>query len=78
MPRLAVNREEFGNGKIWVVKLLVLAGFARSNAEGRRLVQQGGVRLNQQEILSDDSDVEVRDGDVLQAGKRRFARIVIE
>jgi len=77
MPHLTLRREELGNGKIWVVKLLVLAGLARSNAEGRRLIQQGGVRINQQEIHSDESDVEIKDGDVLQAGKRRFIRITL-
>jgi tyrosyl-tRNA synthetase len=77
MPHLALKRKDLSNGKVWIVRLLVLAGFARTNAEGRRLVQQGGVRLNQHEISSDASDVEIADGDVLQAGKRRFARILI-
>lgn len=74
---LRLERSELSNGKVWIVKLLVVAGFARSNGEGRRLVQQGGVRINQQEVTSDNCDVEIRDGDVLQAGKRRFARIAI-
>jgi len=78
MPRLMIERADLSNGKVWIVKMLVRAGFAGSNGEARRLIQQGGVRINQQEITIDDCDVRVGDGDVLQAGKRRFARIALE
>jgi tyrosyl-tRNA synthetase len=78
MARLVLKRADMSDGRIWVVKLLVQAGFAGSNAEARRLVEQGGVRINQEEVTPDSADVTVRDGDVLQAGKRRFAQIVVE
>jgi tyrosyl-tRNA synthetase len=78
MPPLTLNRADLDNGKIWVVKLLVDAGFAQSNADARRLIQQGGVRINQKEITLDNCDIRINEGDVLQAGKRRFARIAIE
>jgi tyrosyl-tRNA synthetase len=78
MPRLLLRSSDMSNGKMWIVKMLVMAGFADSNGEARRLIQQGGVRINQQEITLDNSDISIQDGDVLQAGKRRFARIAIE
>ena len=78
IPPLTLNRADLDNGKVWIVKLLVDAGFAQSNADARRLIQQGGVRMNQKEITLDGCDIEINDGDVLQAGKRRFARIAIE
>ncbi len=61
---------------VWICKLLVDAGLVRSNGEARRLIQQGGVRLDAEKI--DDPDFEVAPcGElVLQAGKRRFARVV--
>lgn len=53
--------------------LLVSAGLASSKSDARRLIEQGGVRLNQQ--TTKDTSVVVHNGDVLQAGKRRFIRI---
>ena len=78
MPRLVVKKTDMSDGKIWVVKILVQAGFAESNGEARRLIQQGGVKINQEEVTLDSCDVSVKSGDVLQAGKRRFAEIAVE
>ena len=78
MPSLVIKKGEMTDGKVWIVKTLVQAGFAGSNGEARRLIQQGGVRINQQEVTLNNCDVSVKEGDVLQAGKRRFAQIAIE
>lgn len=56
------------------VALLVATGLATSNSEARRLIEQGGARINDQ-ILHIDREYAVSDGDILQAGKRRFVRI---
>lgn len=77
MPSLVVKKGDMNDGKVWVVKMLVKAGFADSNGEARRLIQQGGVRINQEEVTVDNCDVAIKEGDVLQAGRRRFARIEI-
>lgn len=63
------------DGAIRVVKLVTLAGFADSNAEARRLVRQGAVKINNEAIEDETANLTVRDGDVLQVGKRRFARL---
>ena len=51
---------------------LVESGLARSRGDARRLVEQGGVRVNGEKI---GLDWKLRDGDVVQAGKRNFVRI---
>lgn len=56
-----------------VVKLLVTAGLAASNSEARRLLEQGGVKLNQQKVSGER--ITVKSGDLLQVGKRTFAKI---
>lgn len=61
---------------IELVPLLVQSGFTASNGEFRRLVQQGGVQLNQQKIS--DLDRVLADGDVLKIGKKCFVKIVTE
>jgi len=51
---------------------LVEVGFAKSRGDARRLVEQGGIRINGEKAAE---GAELRDGDVLQAGKRNFVRI---
>ena len=55
--------------------LLIATGMCQSRSEGRRLVQQGGVRIDGQPVESVDQIVEPGER-VLQAGKRRFVRLV--
>jgi tyrosyl-tRNA synthetase len=55
-----------------VLGTLVESGLARSRGEARRLVDQGGVRINGEKV---GPDARLKSGDVLQAGKRNFVRI---
>ncbi len=76
IPEVKLASQDLEDGRIWIVRLLVQAGLASSNGEGRRLIQQGGVRLDGEIIENIDLDWEPRSGAVLQVGKRRFARVV--
>lgn len=60
-------------GTYAVTELVVKAGLAASNSEARRLFEQGGIKLNQQKVSK--SEVNVASGDLLQVGKRKFAKI---
>lgn len=55
--------------------LLVRTELAPSKSEAKRLVEQGAVRLNQEKIESEE--ITVKNGDILQAGKRRFKKITV-
>ncbi|HAV43530.1 TPA: tyrosine--tRNA ligase [bacterium] len=59
-----------------IVELLFVTGLTPSKSEARRLIKQGGVRLNQ--IRIDDPEFVVRiDGEhILQVGRRKFVKIV--
>ncbi len=57
-----------------IVDLMVQAGTAATKSEARRLIQQGGVRLDDIVVDSVDCLVEPKDA-VLQVGKRRFVRL---
>jgi tyrosyl-tRNA synthetase len=72
MPEIEVSLA--GGEGIPVVDLLTRAEFAASRGEGKRLIAQGGVRLDGQPVESPEARVEPGQY-VLQAGKRRFARI---
>jgi tyrosyl-tRNA synthetase len=55
-----------------LVGTLVETGLARSRGDARRLVEQNGARINGERA---GLDATLKDGDVLQAGKRSFVRI---
>ncbi len=59
-----------------VIDYIVRAGFARTNNEARRLVLQGGVRLDGQRIDDPEAVLNLHEPIVLQVGKRRFVRLV--
>lgn len=63
-----------GEGGAFVPLLLKLVGLASSTNEGRRLVSQGGVRVDG-EPVGEEIPVDELRGHVLQVGKRRFVRL---
>jgi len=65
-----------GNGLVHLPRLIAGA-FGLSSSEGRRLLQQGGVKLDGEPVGAEPLDLEIDslDGRVLQVGKRRFCRL---
>lgn len=65
------------DGARTLVEVLHEAGIVKSRGEARRLIEQGGVRLNGQAVLAVDAVVEPGPGEqVVQAGKRKFLRVL--
>jgi tyrosyl-tRNA synthetase len=63
--------------EIWIVDVITQAGFANTNGEARRFIRGGAVRLGG-EVMGDEKLLlapEDLDGQVLQVGKRRYARL---
>ena len=63
------------SGPLWICKLLTDTGLTKSNGEARRLIQQGGVKIDGEKVENPDLEIDGHQALVLQAGKRRFARI---
>ena len=61
---------------VGLLEVLERAGFAKSRSQGRRLVAQGGVRVDETRI-GDPSYCVAAGSHLLQVGKRRFARVQI-
>lgn len=78
LPEVAVPRSSLDDGKIRIVKLLVQAGLAPSNSEAKRLIAQGGVRVDERRVMDEKMEVMVASGMILQVGRRRFARLRLE
>ncbi len=62
--------------KILLGKLLSEAGLVKSNSEGRRAIQQGGVKVNGEKIADENLELPCNETYILQVGKRRFARVL--
>jgi tyrosyl-tRNA synthetase len=78
LPVIGCDAVRLGAG-LPVIELLVLAGFAASNGEARRLVRGGGARLNDERIEDEAALVgpaDVRDGQLkLSAGRKRHVLV---
>ena len=75
IPSVTVSADEAGS--IRLSGLIVRAGLVSSNGEARRLIDQGAVRLDDQQLTQNVSVSELISG-VLRAGRRRYVRLVLE
>ena len=70
-----ISKSELTDGKMWIVKLLTSLNLSSSNSEARRLINQNAVKINEEKITDPDADIDIKDGMIIQVGKRRFAKI---
>ena len=81
MPTSEFTAEELGEG-IAILDLMVKTKLAPSKGEARRLVQQGGVMVNDEKITAFDRTFTVTDiqaGDfIIKKGKKTFHRVVVK
>lgn len=66
-----------GDKEIWIVKLLVELGMQSSNGEARRMIQNGGVKINQEKVEDVQLQVSLEDGMIIQVGKRKYKKVVL-
>ncbi|MFD0697484.1 tyrosine--tRNA ligase [Paenibacillus sp. GCM10027628] len=70
-----LRSELLEEGSISLIKLLVTLELQASNGEARRSIEQGAVKINEQKMTDIHAEVVPQDGDIVQVGKRKFARI---
>lgn len=77
VPNLAIPPDLVIDGRVYLPKLLAVLGLADSNSHARRLIGQGGVRLDGQPVDGDALELPANElkGRVLQVGRRGFARL---
>ena len=72
-------RDRFQDGSVGILDLLVSAGLAPSKAEGRRLVQQGGISVNEEKVMDPTARIPAdlfAKGDVIvKKGKKVFHKV---
>ena len=76
MPTTCLCMDDFQDGQIGVLALLVKCGLAASNGEARRLIQQGGVTINDEKVTDPNARLCCADcsgdGVVIKKGKKVF------
>jgi tyrosyl-tRNA synthetase len=67
-----------GTGEsVWICRLLAETGLAKSNGEARRLVAQGGVKVDGERVSDPALEIPARGAVLVEVGKRRIARVVL-
>ncbi len=72
MPEVQIAAEP-----VMVSKLLVQCGLVETGGEAKRMVKQGGVRIDDEKIDDPNRLIKPADGMVVQVGKRKFAKLKI-
>lgn len=80
MPSTTLFDNDFTDGNISVLDMMLKAELIPSKGEGRRLIQQGGVSINEKKVTDPNRSIskdELTDGIVLKKGKKVHHRFVI-
>lgn len=80
MPTTTVENADFEDGKVTVLSLMIKAGMIKSNGEGRRLIQQGGISVNDEKITDVFTAVskdDIANGIVVKKGKKVFHKFTL-
>jgi tyrosyl-tRNA synthetase len=77
VPEAQIPADAIREGAVWLPRLLVALELATSNAEARRRIEQGGVRIDGEPVPAADTEMAVDQlkGKVLQVGRRTFLRL---
>ena len=80
MPATTLTNDDLSGGAIGVLNLIVKCGLAKSNGEARRLIQQGGLYLDDEKVsdvgLSVDAS-RLSQGIVIRKGKKVFHKAIL-
>lgn len=75
IAEVELSASELEDGQIRVIKLLVDLGLQASNGEAKRSIQGGAVRINEEKIDDPNASISIANGDIIQVGKRKFAKV---
>lgn len=82
MPTTALSDEDFADGAVSVIDAMLKAGVIKSRGEGRRLIEQGGVSLDDKKVTDFAAVIEKAAFEkghvILKKGKKVFNKLVIE
>ncbi|MEO7658351.1 MAG: S4 domain-containing protein, partial [Pyrinomonadaceae bacterium] len=72
-----IEEASIAGGIYKLPELLAEIGLAASKGEARRLIEQGGVKVNGEKVSAANSEIDITTGGVLlQVGKRKFLKVM--
>ena len=77
MPTTTLTAEDLTDGSIGLLTLLVKTGLAPSISEARRLVQQGGITMNDEKVTDPKMQIAMTGEVILKKGKKVFHKAVL-
>ena len=81
MPTVALNADDFTDGQIAVNEIMLKAGLVKSKGEARRLIQQGGVSIDDQKVTDPvavvSHDTLEKGHIILKKGKKVFYKVTL-
>ena len=81
MPTVALTAEDFTDGQIQINEIMLKAGLIKSKGEGRRLIQQGGVTLDDQKVTDPVAGISLEElgngSKILKKGKKVFYKVTL-
>ncbi len=81
MPTVSISEADFVDGKLAVTDALIKAGIAKSKGEGKRLIEQGGITINDEKITDVFATIDrstFENEVILKKGKKIFIKLIIE
>ncbi|WP_250673956.1 tyrosine--tRNA ligase [Paraclostridium ghonii] len=75
IAEMEVSIEESEEDLFFIPKLVTGLKLSPSTSEARRLLKQGGIKLNGEKVENDK--ISLQNGDIIQVGKRKFAKLII-
>ena len=78
MPTAELAEEDFTEGKIDLISVLVKSGLTATRSEGRRAIEQGGVSVEGEKVSDVKKEYEkefFNDGIVIKRGKKNFRKV---
>ena len=78
MPVAEIDSADLTDGTIGLLNLLVKAGLAPSVSEARRLVQQGGITVNDEKITDAKAQIKLEGEMIVRKGKKAFKKVVVK
>ena len=80
MPTVTVTAEDFPDGELDIISVLVKAGLCDSRGDGRRNIQQGGVSVADEKVTDISTKYTLDDfkgeGLIIRRGKKKFAKVI--
>ena len=80
MPTTELTADQLTDGKISIIDLMLVCKLIPSRGEGRRLIQQGGVMVNEEKVSSIDesfTEAQLKEGLKIRKGKKVHHKAVL-